>query len=122
MDITPLAKVGAKLIAGYGPGKFIINDQEIFNNIVLNSNYVEDLSVSNLEELRIEHILNYLSDIPNFILIGSGSSIHHLDDSITKYCREKGIGIDLMTTNAACRTYNVLTLESRNFIAILFKI
>ena len=53
---------------------------------------------------------------PELILIGTGTKHQIIEDQIN----QSDIGIDIMTTGAACRIYNVMIEESRNVLAALY--
>jgi len=56
----------------------------------------------------------------DFLLIGSGSSAVFPDASFVADLERRGLGVEIMNTAAACRTYNVLLGERRLFAAWLF--
>ena len=64
----------------------------------------------------ISQLLTYPAEI---ILIGTGHKHHLLDPVLCIEATQRGIGIEIMTTEAACRTYNVLLGEDRVVLAAL---
>jgi uncharacterized protein len=48
-----------------------------------------------------------------FLLLGTGATQVIVSPDITRAFLEAGIGLDVMSTGAACRTYNVLLAEGR---------
>lgn len=54
-----------------------------------------------------------------FLLIGTGRRQIFPSREVRQAFREAGIGIDVMDTGAACRTYNVLLAEGRPLAAAL---
>lgn len=48
-----------------------------------------------------------------FLLLGTGSSQIFPDAEVRRAFIDAGIGLDVMSTGAACRTYNVLLAEGR---------
>lgn len=73
-------------------------------------------SVADLNENQLERILEF---DPEIVLIGSGPTQHFLPPGLLMFFYSRGIGIEVMTTDAACRTFNVLVSESRNVVAAL---
>ncbi|MBV6274168.1 hypothetical protein KVP09_14795 [Alcaligenaceae bacterium CGII-47] len=59
------------------------------------------------------------ADAPEVILIGTGSTQIFLPVTITQPLMALGIGIEIMNTHAAARTYNILMSEDRRVLALL---
>jgi uncharacterized protein len=58
---------------------------------------------------------------PDLVVLGTGQQQRFPDPRLYRALIEAGIGIEIMTTPAACRTYNILTSEGRRVIgALLF--
>ncbi len=57
---------------------------------------------------------------PDLVLLGTGSKQHFPDANIMMEFYERGIGVEVMGSAAACRTFNVLVAESRRVVAALF--
>ncbi|KQO70417.1 hypothetical protein ASG60_17610 [Methylobacterium sp. Leaf469] len=53
------------------------------------------------------------------LLIGTGLDIAPLPDALRRWLKEAGIGLDVMQTGAAARTYNILVAENRKVAAAL---
>jgi uncharacterized protein len=56
------------------------------------------------------------------LLLGTGVDIAFVPPSIRAYLREAGIGLDVMQTGAAARTYNILVAENRKVAAALIAV
>jgi uncharacterized protein len=56
---------------------------------------------------------------PEIVLVGSGRAFAFPDPSLLAPLYAAGIGVEVMDTRAACRTYNLLLGEGRNVIAAL---
>jgi uncharacterized protein len=59
---------------------------------------------------------------PEVILLGTGPSLIFPAAEILQPCYRANIGIEVMNTSAACRTYNVLASERRKVAAALMVI
>lgn len=55
-------------------------------------------------------------DAPEVILVGTGSRQQFLDSAVTRPLLAVGIGVEVMTTPAAARTYNILMAEGRRIV------
>lgn len=58
----------------------------------------------------------------DFLLFGTGTMRIVPDKAVTKAFIKAGIGLEIMDTGAACRTYNVLLGEGRAVAAALFAV
>ena len=57
-----------------------------------------------------------------FVLVGTGRAHHFLSPDVRRAFAEAQIGLDIMDTGAACRTYNVLLAEGRPVAAALIAV
>lgn len=61
-----------------------------------------------------------LSDEIDVLFIGTGAEIAHIPGSLRETLENAGLGVETMSTPAACRTYNVLLSEGRRIaLAVL---
>lgn len=59
---------------------------------------------------------------PDMLILGVGERLVHPPASIRKAFREAGVGLEVMDTATACRTYNLLAGEGRNIAAALLPV
>ena len=57
--------------------------------------------------------LSELAGRVDVLLVGTGGQIAHIPAALRKDLEEAGLGVEVMDSPAACRTYNVLLSESR---------
>jgi len=81
--------------------------------------YLDRLPAS-CRDILPEHIDELIELGQNIILLGTGPTRHLLSDSILGPAFAAGIGVEVMTTPAACRSYNVLTGENRAVVGAFF--
>ncbi|QHQ34762.1 Mth938-like domain-containing protein [Algicella marina] len=60
----------------------------------------------------VQPFLDRADDI-DVLLVGMGSDIAPLDTAIHQALEAAGIGVELMSSPSACRTYNILLSEGR---------
>lgn len=72
-----------------------------------------------LEELRREHLDPLAALQPDVVIFGVGPTLRFPDPAILAPLTEKGIGVEVMDSRAACRTYNVLAGEGRRVAGAL---
>ena len=56
---------------------------------------------------------------PDLVLLGTGAYQHFLPAELQIEFYRRGIGVEAMATQAACRTFNVLVSEGRRVVAAL---
>jgi uncharacterized protein len=54
---------------------------------------------------------------PEVVLIGTGASLRFPHPRLTRALTDAGIGVEVMDTPAACRTFNILAAEGRRVVA-----
>jgi uncharacterized protein len=79
-----------------------------------------DWEVSKTQALT-QQIINSLGDLTTFevLIIGTGDSVFFPKAEILKPIIELGIGYEIMKSDAACRTYNILCGEGRQVMAAI---
>lgn len=61
-----------------------------------------------------------LADEIDVLFVGTGAEIAHIPTDLRTTLEEAGIGVEVMSSPAACRTYNVLLSEGRRIaLAVL---
>ena len=111
----------ANRITAYTNEWFKLNDKVIYSNIVITKdNIYEDFLSDSFHDFALQHLKKIISWNPEVILVGSGKSINFPNKEWVDYANRKNIGLEVMTTGAACRSYNLLVDEGRNVVACLF--
>ena len=77
-----------------------------------------DKSVSTLNAEDFETLLE---DEPELVLLGTGASTVFAPRELMFSFARRGIGLEVMDTAAAARTFNVLAGEGRRVVAVLFQ-
>jgi uncharacterized protein len=120
MDLT-LEKPGDHLFIRSVSGAGIqVADVHYSGPIILSATrIVEDWTASeaiDLAECDLEKILDL---DPEIVLLGTGASQVFLPPERMMYFYSRNVGVEVMNTEAACRTFNVLVSESRKVVAAL---
>ena len=71
------------------------------------------------EELDPSHMMILVELAPEIVILGVGASLRWPASSIVAPLAAAGIGLEVMNTAAACRTYNILASESRKVVAAI---
>lgn len=72
-----------------------------------------------ITELRPEDFQAALELEPELILFGTGTTHQFASNLLVTSIMSRGVGFEVMATDAACRTYNVLAGEGRRVVAAL---
>lgn len=108
------------LITGYGEGYIEINKQRHKQQMVVTAEQLMlDWSTENFDGLTAEHFAQLLTLQPEVVLLGTGSTNRFIHPKLTAALTAQNIPVECMTTDAACRTYNILMSEGRSVAAAL---
>ena len=83
---------------------------------------ITDWPPQRLEAVEENHWEAVLALKPEVVLVGTGKTQHFPHPSLLAPFYRAGVGIEVMTTEAACRTFNVLASEDRRVVAALLPI
>lgn len=106
-------------IRKHTPGCVTVNDQDYRESILVMPEYLAPWPVKTAVELQAQDLLKLLDLKPELILIGTGDNMEFLDPQLCYSITQHKIGLEIMTTAAACRTYAILIAEQRNVLAAL---
>lgn len=110
----------SNVIRAYERGAVRINDTVCTSSLIVTPDKLElEWGITHARHLDLDQLLKLLDYQPDIILLGTGIEHHLLDPRMTMGIMQKGVGIEVMTTDAACRTYNVLLGEDRAVLAAL---
>lgn len=105
----------------YGDGWIQINDKRLTTGFILTpAILIETWEPEKFNDLRVDHLQPALAIQAEIILIGTGKNQQLPTADIHRTLVQQGTGFEIMSTDAACRTYNVLTSEDRSVTALLF--
>lgn len=109
------------VFSGYGEDYVTVNQKRYTHNlIVFPDKIIEDWSAQKkLEQLEATDFTCLLPYKPEIVLLGTGVDLHFPHHAIFKELIKNGIGIEVMDTQATCRTYNILVEEGRRIAAAL---
>ena len=107
-------------IRAFKPGFIQINDTTFTHSLIVSpTQLITDWAPQTLAELCAEH-LRIMGDLkPTVLLIGTGAKLSFPSLEIYGDLLNQGMGVEIMDTSAACRTYNALSSEERNVVAAL---
>jgi uncharacterized protein len=106
-------------LTGHGPGFVLLNGQRIERSIVVAPEHVLREWATDFTSLTENHFEQLLILRPELVLLGTGTVFRFPHPALTRSLVNAGIGIEVMDTQAACRTYTVLASEGRRVVAAL---
>jgi uncharacterized protein len=118
---NPTGAVNA--INGYAPGQVRVNTRVYSRSVIVTPQaLVDDWPPQDLAGLTTEHVARLAELDPEIVLIGTGESQRFPPPAVLEPLLRRRIGIEVMDTAAACRTYNIVMAEGRQVAAALFMI
>ncbi|MBA3660316.1 MAG: Mth938-like domain-containing protein [Gammaproteobacteria bacterium] len=107
-------------IKSYRPGELTINQVKHHQSVILSATeLVDPWSPQTLSDLKKEDFDLIPAMNPDVLLIGTGEKFEFINMKLYGHLINQGIGVEVMDTLAACRTFNALTSENRRVVAAL---
>lgn len=107
--IRSISAAGIRVNENYYKAPFILSGRQI----------VAEWKVDSMDDIN-EETLQVIFDMqPELVLIGCGSTQAFLPPAVQACFFRRHIGFEVMITDAACRTFNVLVAEGRKVVAAL---
>lgn len=108
------------VIRAYDTGMVMVNETNFNQSLVVMPDHLEpNWQPKDLEELTVEHLEPIVALNPELVILGTGVRLRFPGPHVQAYFVQHGIGIEVMDTPAACRTYNILMSEGRNVACAL---
>lgn len=108
-------------IQAHDQGWIQIQNQRFTAPLIISAQtLISDWTVQDFASLTPEQLTPLFTLNPEVILLGCGSSQSLPSAALYRALVEHGVGFEIMTTAAACRTYTILLAENRTVAAALF--
>lgn len=107
------------LITGYGSDHIQVNGQRHETSLVLLPDEVISGWAEHFSGLNQAHFDTLAMRAPEIILLGTGKVLQFPSPALYAGLLKANIGVEVMDTAAACRTYNILAAEGRRVAAAL---
>lgn len=117
MRLNEITFSDAKPVEGYGAGFFRIGG-EVFHGPVI----AGPGGTQTWQGYTDPDALLALKDEVDVLFVGTGAEIAHLPGALRTALEEAGLGVEVMASPAACRTYNVLLSEGRRIALALIPV
>jgi len=116
-----LETIHTNYIKSFEPGKILVGNHTYTQNILITSDTVSPWRISDLQTLdtdsqALDALLQYQSEV---VILGTGQEHIFPKAKFIYAFHQRGIGIEVMPTSAACRTFNLLAADKRRVLAAL---
>ncbi|HHJ13339.1 MAG TPA: hypothetical protein ENJ79_03050 [Gammaproteobacteria bacterium] len=120
MKISLSTASGGYLIRAYEKGRLTINEESYAGSLILTPDrLIPDWRPQTVAELAAADFEPLMELRPGLVILGTGASQIFPPPALYAGLLDKGIGVEIMNTPAACRTYNILMAEGRAVAAAL---
>jgi uncharacterized protein len=113
---------GQNLIRAYAPGSITIHDKAYSRSLIVTPQTLADWPPASFADLLATHFEMLAELRPEVVILGTGVKLRFPPPSLTRALVEANIGLEVMDTGAACRTYNILMGDGRRVVAALLMI
>ena len=120
MDLTQQPPGGQNHIQSVSEQEIRVAGVSYSRSLILSAEtLIDGWPVENINEIRPEHFEPLLELNPEVLLIGTGKQQIFLSAELLIPFFQRNIGVEMMNTQAACRTFNVLISDNRKVAAAL---
>lgn len=114
--------IAGTVITAIGPSGFRVADRIVPGGLILHPDNAFDWqppALDALDEAALDKAL-MLAPAPEFVLFGSGPSLLHPPRSLARALEARNIGLEVMDSRAAARTWGLMRAEERWISAALY--
>jgi uncharacterized protein len=107
-------------IRAWEPGRVRIAERWVTGNVIVSAEQIVEGWVTGAPTaLTIEDLAPALAFAPTILLLGTGTDRFLPDVELMAALAQERVGLEIMSTPAACRTFNVLLQEQRRVVVAL---
>jgi len=96
-----------------------INEKAYTHSIIVMPESLNEWAVPHFDALNVAHFEQLCALRPEVVLLGTGQKIRFPPPDLLVPLINEGIGVEVMDTQAACRTYMILIADGRKVAAAL---
>lgn len=108
---------GTNQFTGYGPGYVSVNSTRHAGHLLVMADQLLPWDVPGFESLAAPAFARMLAFEPEIVVLGTGAVLHFPPRDVLRPLASGGVGVEVMDSRAACRTYNILSAEGRRVLA-----
>lgn len=107
-------------VRAYSANEVIVGERVLRSSVIVAANtLIVDWPPRSVAELTEDHLVAVFALGAEVVLLGTGAQQTFPAPRILAAAARAGVGLEVMDTPAACRTYNVLLQEERRVAAAL---
>ncbi len=120
MKLHAFASSDSNSITGYGPGWVAVNGRRFARSLLVRPHVLDaEWGPEPGQSLAPEHLVPLAALSGVVLLLGTGTRQRFPGAVLLRPLIEAGVGVEVLDTAAASRTYNILLAEGRNVAAAL---
>jgi uncharacterized protein len=115
-----LSTAEGNVFTGHGDGFVRLGIVEYRENIVVTpEKIITGWAPRGFDALAPEDFATLADLAPEVVLLGTGAAIRFPHPRLTRALTDARIGLEVMDTPAACRTFNILSAEGRKVVVAI---
>ena len=108
-------------ITAYEKNSIGVNGRFFNHSMILSPmEMIQDWEPSSYAELKAEHLDPLYNLKPDVLILATGANQVFPNKDILKRLAEEQVGYEIMSTQSACRTFNIIMSEGRNVVVAFF--
>lgn len=119
VDLLSSSKKKSWTIKNFSKDGFLIDNKLYNHSILISSENIHTWNIHSKITVKNFDFIKTLKSYPELLLIGVGDTISSPCLDIRSKMSKLSIAVEIMTTPAACRTWNILISEGRRAFACL---
>ena len=120
MQISREEGTVSNVITAYAVGEIRMRDRVFHASLIaMRDAVIEQWMPAPVEQLTIDDFARLLALSPEVVILGTGPKQRMPPPELYAAFAARGIGLEVMDTGAACRTYNLLLSEYREVAVAL---
>lgn len=109
----------AYFVRSYEPGELVLNQTVFTKSVaVYGDTLIENLKLKSMDDFTAEIADKLVELKPKLVIIGTGEKQNFPDRAVLKSFINAQIGVEIMNTHAAARTYNILAQDGRDALGV----
>jgi len=117
LHLTP--SEGLQLFSGYGSGYVAVNGVRYETGVIVTPEKVTEWAANGFEALSAADF-GFVRELkPEIVIFGTGATQRFPPPELARPLAAIGVGVEIMDSRAACRTYNILASEGRKVAAAI---
>ena len=120
MKLHQMDTADINVVRSYDLKGIVINNDTYKSSLIVTPNMIiPNWPPQVFDDFETSHFNSIAELEPELVILGTGDSLRFPNPLLTASLTNRNIGLEVMDTPAACRTYNIVVGENRNVAAAL---